>query len=1090
MGAMSDQLLVPESIELVSQWLDRGPEVETDDDRATTAPLQALIEDPDGVGFAMRFIDRVIRPEDDRVAAAQLASLVGAGELPGFLSALDRLLLRAGALLGPSLPKVVMPLARRRMRQLVGHLVVDSEPKRLAQHLQASRADGFAQNVNLLGEAVMGRNEAGRRLADTLALIDNPDIDYVSVKLSSVVPQLNHWDWDGSRARVVERLTEIMDRAAATGTFVNLDMEEYLDLDLTIAAFIEVLSQPERAPVEAGIVLQAYLPDSFLALQHLTDWATETDHEIKIRLVKGANLAMEKVEAELHGWPQAPYETKAEVDANYKRCLDWVLTPERTARIRIGVGSHNLFDVAWAHLLSAERGVADRIQFEMLQGMAPTMARVVRGSSDRKPLLLYTPIVANDQFDVAIAYLFRRLEENAAPENFIRSLFSIRTDASAFAHHADAFADSVAKRWSMADRPRRTQVRPAERAAATLGAPTDDFVNEPDSDPSIAANRKWAVSVLTTDPGPANTPLSTTTAAVDAVLARCRAAEPSPPAERVDLLRRAADVLARRRGELIAVMAHEAGKTFQQADAEVSEAIDFARYYSHRIEALDDPMARFEPLGTVAVIPPWNFPVAIPCGGALAAVAAGNQVVLKPAPETPRCGELLVECLAEAGIDAVHYLRTPDDEVGRHLVRTVDGVILTGSFETARRFRSWHPGLKLLAETSGKNAMVITPQADIDLAVKDLVASAFTHAGQKCSAASLAICVGDVSRSPRFLRQLTDAVEGLNTGPAVAIASDVGPLIGPPTEKLARALQEPDARWLVAPRRLSDDGHLWSPGVRFVEPGSWFHLTECFGPVLGIMAADDLDQAIAFQNATDFGLTGGIHSLDPAEIEHWLERVEVGNAYVNKPTTGAIVGRQPFGGWKRSSVGPGAKAGGPNYVDQLGTWHPTEPVTAATLEQARVDDRRWWRDEYGTVRDPSGLRYEANVFRYRSRGRIGLRVGVGIDEAEVERVRHAASVAGCLLIESRADSEPDRRYARSIRSLGVERIRHLGPVPGLVRTAAGDANVDLADDPVTLSGRLELRHYLREQVVSMTGHRFGNLLADPVTVAGLATPGA
>ncbi|HKY66713.1 MAG TPA: aldehyde dehydrogenase family protein, partial [Acidimicrobiales bacterium] len=432
----------------------------------------------------------------------------------------------------------------------------------------------------------------------------------------------------------------------------------------------------------------------------------------------------------------------------------------------------------------------------------------------------------------------------------------------------------------------------------------------------------------------------------DAVVTSARAAQRSwavrSAAERAAVLRRAADELEARRGQLVTVMAAEGGKTVAEADPEVSEAVDFARYYADRALDLDPGAghpatdgARFTPPVLTLVTPPWNFPVAIPIGGVLAALAAGSAVVIKPAHLVPRCTEVAVAALhaalASAGVapDVLRVVRTDEGEVGRALVAHpgVDTVILTGAIDTARLFSSWRAGRdggpRVLAETSGKNTLVITPSADVDLAVADLVRSAFGHAGQKCSAASLVVLVGSAGTSERLRRQLVDAVRSVRVGWPADLGATMGPLIEPPTDKLERALTrlDPGESWLVEPRLLDDTGRLWSPGLKDgVAPGSFFHLTECFGPVLGIMRARTLAEAVELQNATAFGLTGGLHALDEREITEWLATVEVGNAYVNRHITGAIVQRQPFGGWKDSVVGPGAKAGGPNYVAQLGTW--------------------------------------------------------------------------------------------------------------------------------------------------------------------------
>lgn len=442
------------------------------------------------------------------------------------------------------------------MRGLVGHLIVDSDPQRLAAHIERRRSEGDRLNVNLLGEAVLGDAEADRRLAETLDLVRRPGVDYVSVKISSVAAQLHPWAFDENRDRIVSRLRPLFAAARAGNppTFINLDMEEYRDLELTIAAFTSLLDSDEFFGVTAGIVLQAYLPDSFEALAHLVEWSTarraDGGGEIKIRLVKGANLAMEKVEAAMRGWEPAVYESKAETDANYKRCLDWVLTQERTEAVRIGVASHNLFDVAWAHLLSEARGVADRVTFEMLQGMAPAQSRVVRGDTDA--MLLYTPAVAPAHFDVAISYLFRRLEENATPENFMYSVFGLTAGSENFAREEGRFRAAVADRRLLDVGPNRRQDRRNETHETGPDLP---FYNEADTDPTMAINRAWGAGLVAPADMRPHTPPVVTVAGVDSAVATAVAAAPAWAAlggtERRTILRRAADELARRRGDLI-----------------------------------------------------------------------------------------------------------------------------------------------------------------------------------------------------------------------------------------------------------------------------------------------------------------------------------------------------------------------------------------------------------------------------------------------------------------------------------------------------------------------------------------------------------
>jgi len=567
-------------------------------------------------------------------------------------------------------------------------------------------------------------------------------------------------------------------------------------------------------------------------------------------------------------------------------------------------------------------------------------------------LLLYTPVVHPREFDVAISYLIRRLEENASSENFMSGVFEL-DDPKIFAREADRFAASLDALDDRVPEPRRVQNRLHPELPTTRLA----FENEPDTDPAIAVNREWGRAILERSE---HTKLGLDSLAAasladrDAVLKRVadtaaagRDWGRTTGAARAELLDRVGEVLSVFRGRLIEVMAAETGKTIAEADVEVSEAVDFAHYYAARARELDSVEgARFVPEALTLVVPPWNFPVSIPAGGVLSALASGSAVLLKPARLARRSGAVLAEAIWEGGIprEVFGLVDLAEPQLGEVLITApeVGRVVLTGSYETAAMFRSWNPQLPLLAETSGKNSIIVTPSADIDLAVSDVVKSAFGNAGQKCSAASLVILVGSVAKSERFRRQLADAANTLAVGYPSDPATQMGPTVEKVHGKLARGLGTlaEGESWLVQPRQLDESERLWSPGVRDgVAPGSEFHMTEYFGPVLGIMEAETLGDAFDLQNAVEYGLTAGIHTLDPEEVTAWLSRVQAGNLYVNRPITGAIVRRQPFGGWKRSAVGPGAKAGGPNTLFTLGSWQPVPAPESGELHLDGVNPR-------------------------------------------------------------------------------------------------------------------------------------------------------
>ncbi|MDN4473295.1 bifunctional proline dehydrogenase/L-glutamate gamma-semialdehyde dehydrogenase [Demequina zhanjiangensis] len=1076
------------------------------------AMLADLLDREGGLAFLTQFVDEVIRPEDRRVAARSLRALSRQSE--GRLAPWQRGALALGSVASRLMPGLVVGAARLTVRTLVGHLIVDATPKRLGGALARLRRDGHRLNVNLLGEAVLGQQEASRRLARTEELLSRTDVDYVSLKVSAAIAPHNPWALDESVGHIVDTLRPLLRRARSAGGFVNLDMEEYRDLDLTTAVFMELLGEEEFRSLTAGIVLQAYLPDSLPAMHRLQEWAAARVEDggapIKIRLVKGANLSMEKVDAEIHGWPLATWGSKAESDAQYKRLLDYALTPERTRAVRIGVAGHNLFDIAHAHLLAAERGVSDAIDFEMLLGMGEHVAKAV--AKDVGSLRLYTPVVHPKEFDVALAYLVRRLEEVASKENFMSSLYRLDADPQVFAREESRFLQS----WKLAAEPVVDSYRDVQRPEPG----TDDapFTNAADMDPSVASSRAWADAIRARS---ATSTLGVDTLAAariesaDALSDEVTAAKSAAPswagqgaAARAAVLRRVAQELEQRRGALVEVMMSEAGKTVDQADPEVSEAIDFARYYAERaveLEGLEG--ARPVPREVTVVTPPWNFPVAIPTGSTLAALATGSAVVLKPAEQSPRCGAVLAEAMWAAGVprEVLRLIDIDPEQLGDALLSDprVDQVILTGGFETAARFLSIRPDLKLFAETSGKNAIVVTPSADLDLAVRDIVASTYGHAGQKCSAASLVIAVGSVATSHRFLTQLEDAVRSLTAGPADSASTQMGPVIEPVRGKLERALTtlEPGERWIVEPRPLDDSGRSWTPALKAgTRQGSFFHLTECFGPVLSVMAVGTLDDALQVQNAVDYGLTAGIHSLDPAEVSHWIDRVQAGNVYVNRGITGAIVQRQPFGGWKRSVVGPTFKAGGPHYLSSLVDWERTEiaqaeprsPRLKAFLDRAQAPawvrsavaaDEVAWEEQYGAALDRSGLACEVDALRYRP-AEVDIRWDGEASTDDLIRACAAHFVTGGEGVVSApvplpgplalALDELDIDLRLEDDAMCLQRASaHEGTRVRAVGRLVGNTVVSVFDHAVTASPHLELTPFLREQAVSLTAHRYG-----------------
>ncbi|MEM9481765.1 MAG: proline dehydrogenase family protein, partial [Verrucomicrobiota bacterium] len=1042
---------------------------------------------------------------------------------------------------------------------------------------ETRKAEGFRTNINQIGEAVMGEEEAARRLDVVVGLLGLPEVEYVSVKISAVCSQIDLADYAGSLEVVCARLRRIYREAKkhpvqhpdgrVTRKFVNLDMEEYGDVEMTLDAFRKVLDEEEFAELEAGIVLQAYLPESHKLQRELTEWAharrAAGGAPVKLRIVKGANLAMEQIVAESEGWPLATYSSKAQTDANFKRMVSFGTRRENVDSVRLGIGSHNLFDIAYTMICRDLNGTASFVEFEMLEGMANHQARLLKELG--AGLVLYAPIVRREDFHHALAYLIRRLDENSAEGNFLRDGFSLRAETRAWEKHADAFRSSAKLREQVQSWSNRSG--DDEGGKKVRFKQVSEFRNEPCTDWTVASKRKELEEMLVNwnrrppvivpvvidgeeieakkpvdgfDPSqPEVAPYQVSFSSVDQVDEAVQVASKAwqqwsdkSPEERKRILIRCGDSLAGGRLDLIGALVMDGGKSVAEADAEVSEAVDFARYYATAFDkdvGISDcvPTGR----GITVVVPPWNFPLAIPAGGVLAALMAGNSVILKPAPETPFVAWELARHLWDSGVpkDVLQFLPCGDDEAGRRLIThdDVDTVVLTGSVETAKKFQEWKPSVRLLAETSGKNSIIVTANADRDEAIRAIVQSAFSHSGQKCSAASLAILEGEVYDCPSFRRQLRDAVASLEVDSAWKAGSKVTPLMRPPEGALKEALTKlgDGEEWLLEPRGSKENPRLWSPGIKLgVSAGSQFHLTECFGPVLGLMRAKNLKEAITLQNATEYGLTAGIQSLDEREVKFWRESVEAGNLYVNRSITGAIVRRQPFGGWKASSVGPGTKAGGPDYVYEFALLSqrrlPQEVQRAGPksetlrfLDQAkrslRDEDERqlaqtmcWnfaWAYQRYFLRghDPTKLMGELNVLRYLPVEKMVYRFGDKNSEniAILASVMAAKTTGVSLVLSMNPElkgqskilgSHAECRFVFESDAEFLASLPDIAPRPALlripdggtaeVRAAATKAGIPVDESEVVVNGRLELRHWFKEQTVSQTRHRYGNVL--------------
>jgi RHH-type proline utilization regulon transcriptional repressor/proline dehydrogenase/delta 1-pyrroline-5-carboxylate dehydrogenase len=812
--------------------------------------------------------------------------------------------------------------------------------------------------------------------------------------------------------------------------------------------------------------------------------------------------------------------------------------------------------------------VEDYITFEMLEGMANHLPRVMRKLE--KQIILYTPVVKDEHFLNAVSYLVRRLDENTGKDNFLSYSFNLKFNSQQWMFLQEQFEEAFRLKDSIVAKPFRTQNRNTEQVTSLKhekNVPPDkslelsSFKNEPDTNFDLTPNRLWANSIRnkwkkSSDDKPYQIPVQigdrevetskkfryidrsqqseicvceTSLSNLDQIKEIIDIAEKDKSKwrkttmqERIQILHRTAYYLNRDRGNLIGCMSAITGKTFLEGDVEVSEATDFCRFYPLSMKAFDDlQTVQYTPKGVILVIPPWNFPLAIPTGGVAAALSGGNTVILKPATVALPVAWEFAKCFWDAGVpkDALQVVCTYGREPLNYLTShsSIKHIILTGGTDTAFRLLENNPKCPLSAETGGKNSIILTASGDRDHAIQNIVTSAFSNAGQKCSACSLLLVEKSVYNDLDFRTKLIDSVKSMHTGGVWNGGNIVGPMITSQNDKLLYAVEhlEPGESWLVEPEFVDEKHYILKPCVKWgVKPDSYTFKTELFGPLLAVVCVENLDEGIELMNNhTEYGLTSGLQSLDEAEQLKWKNNIEAGNLYINRSITGAIVNRQPFGGMKRSAFGGGLKAGGRNYVSLfvLFTERPqNQPITqnsklvaslAAFLNPndklrltAAVESYlKNWADEFSLSKDTHHLIGEQNIFRYLPLKKMALRVELNDNMLDILMILVAAFIAKTPVTVSINPNDQKLETLRKVKELhftillqdenqflseieNYERIRTCNDsLSAEFFNQAAKTGKYVATAKPMVEGRLEMLHYLKEQSIAFEYHRYGSI---------------
>jgi RHH-type proline utilization regulon transcriptional repressor/proline dehydrogenase/delta 1-pyrroline-5-carboxylate dehydrogenase len=850
------------------------------------------------------------------------------------------------------------------VQTLAHKYIAGDDLKQILKTVERLRKEKMAFTVDLLGEAVITEAEAQSyldRYLDLMAKLTEaskswstvPEIDtadgellpkvQVSVKLTAFYSQFDPLDAEGSEARVIERSRTLLRRAKELGAAVHFDMEQYEYKDLTLSILKQLLLEDEfRDRSDIGVTIQGYLRDSQQDLQGLIDWAKQRGTPITIRLVKGAYWDQETIKAVQKDWEQPVFNDKAATDANYETLTEMLL--KNHEHLYAAIGSHNVRSQAHAIAIVKALNIPKRrVEFQTLYGMGDKLAKAMVEQGYR--VRVYCPY---GELIPGMSYLIRRLLENTANSSFLRQNLEDRPveDLIAPPHPLSVTsAPSTVTQFHNAPDTDYAETEARDRISATIQSVRQtlgktylplidgEYVETEEKLESVNPSRSSEVigEIGMIDVEQAET-------AIAAAKTAFSSWRKTPASDRVAILRKAATLTAERRDEIIAWMVLETGKPVKEADAEVSEAIDFCTYYADEMERLDAGVSynfpgetnhyHYQPRGIVIVISPWNFSLAIPMGMTVAALVTGNCVLLKPAETSSIIAAKITEILVEAGFPRGVFQFVPGkgSTVGAHMVKHKDThmIVFTGSQAVGCQIYAdaaiLQPGQKhlkrVVAEMGGKNAIVIDESADLDQAVQGVVQSAFSYSGQKCSACSRAIVLEPIYDT--FLARLVEATRSLNVGIAEDPSTRVGPVIDDEAQQRIKSyIEKGRTEAEVALELPAPDGGYFVGPVIFANVASDAKIAqeEIFGPVLAVMKAKTFGEALDAANSTPYALTGGLYSRTPSHIEQAQTEFEVGNLYINRGITGAIVARQPFGGFKLSGVG--SKAGGPDYLLQF-----------------------------------------------------------------------------------------------------------------------------------------------------------------------------
>jgi RHH-type proline utilization regulon transcriptional repressor/proline dehydrogenase/delta 1-pyrroline-5-carboxylate dehydrogenase len=905
----------------------------------------------------------------------------GKSELPAVFN--------VGLGLGSLAPGLMAGAIKKNVTSMAKMFITGENPQDALSVLKKARKNNLTFTVDILGEATLSEREALDYQKRYLELVEwlakdatswseIPQLDCdadgpipkinVSVKMSALYSQINDKAWEETKIILKDRLRPVFKKGMDLGVFINLDMEHYGIKHLTVEVFKELISEPELRNYRFfGCVIQAYLRDSFQDIKDLTNFSRERGTPFTIRLVKGAYWDSETIEAQQRDWPIPVYTIKAESDVNYELCANYLL--ENYKHIRVALASHNVRSLAAAIVKAEQLGLPkNSFEIQMLYGMAEPIKKTFADMGYR--VREYAPV---GELIPGMAYLVRRLLENTSNESWLRGKFAddktpaelmkdpsvgLTTTSAVVVKKEKLFYNEPILDFAISEVREKTQ---ASIKKLKTQLPKVVKPNVAGQDHTFTTIYKRVNPSLYSETV-AEVHMADTALAEKAMQSAHKTYQTWKKVsanDRAALLDKVADLMHAQKYDLMATQILEVGKPWAEADGDVAEAIDFLRFYARHMRELASPQRVghapgeisqyiYKSRGVVTVIAPWNFPLAILTGQVAAAIVTGNTVVMKPAEQSSLVAEGLFNLLKQAGMPdgVVEFLPGYGEDVGDYLVKHAHTttIAFTGSkavglliAKNAAVVQSGQQHVKrCIIEMGGKNAVIIDNDADLDEAVDGVLYSAFGFAGQKCSAASRLIVLEDIF--DKFTARLVDAAHSIKIRSSENPEAYLGPVVDEEAySRLMNSIQTAEKKYKILFKSETPMGGYFVPVTIIGDVSAMDDVAqnEFFGPVMAVIKAKNLDEAIQIANSTEYALTGGIFSRSPANIEKVKNELEVGNMYINRGITGAMVDRHPFGGFKMSGIG--SKTGGPDYLRQF-----VEPIviTENTMRRGFAPDEQ------------------------------------------------------------------------------------------------------------------------------------------------------